>query len=159
MIHLFSLLCPAVSLSLLQTDVWVSLALLCTCACVVSRSVRPDSLRSYGLQPGRFFSLGIFLARVLEWVAISSCRRSPDPGVQLTSPALADGFFTTELHKLLFSIIYYGDIQTSTHNEIFFISMQLNSKFPYISLPSECGTRTLKLSTQIITACLFLYEY
>ena len=36
----------------------------------------------------------------MEWVAISSSRDLPGPGVEpvsLMSPALADGFFTTEL--------------------------------------------------------------
>ena len=31
---------------------------------------------------------GIFLARVLEWVAISFSRDLPDPGIELRSPAL-----------------------------------------------------------------------
>ena len=43
---------------------------------------------------------GIFLARILEWVAISSCRGSSWPRdwthVELTSSALASRFFTTE---------------------------------------------------------------
>ena len=41
---------------------------------------------------------GIFQARILEWVAISSSRDLPDPGIEAESPAslaLADGFFTT----------------------------------------------------------------
>ena len=40
----------------------------------------------------------IFQARILEWVAMSSCRRSSRSGdgtVSLMSPALAGGFFTT----------------------------------------------------------------
>ena len=43
--------------------------------------------------------LGILQARILEWVAISSSRELPDPGIKLASPAslgLAGGFFTTE---------------------------------------------------------------
>ena len=39
----------------------------------------------------------IFLARILEWVAISSPRDLPDPGIEPMSPALAGRFFTTEL--------------------------------------------------------------
>ena len=42
---------------------------------------------------------GIFQARILEWVAISSSRGSPDPGIEppsLVSPELAGGFFTIE---------------------------------------------------------------
>ena len=40
---------------------------------------------------------GILQARILEWVAMSSSRDLPDPGIEpvcLTSPALAGGFFT-----------------------------------------------------------------
>ena len=40
-------------------------------------------------------------ARTLEWVAISHPRDLPDPGIEPVSlgfPALAGGFFTTELH-------------------------------------------------------------
>ena len=41
---------------------------------------------------------GILQARLLEWLAVPSSRRSPDPGIEPTSlmfPALAGGFFTT----------------------------------------------------------------
>ena len=38
---------------------------------------------------------GILQPRILEWVAISSSRGSPDPGVEPASPALTDRFFTT----------------------------------------------------------------
>ena len=38
----------------------------------------------------------IWQARILEWVAISFCRGSSDPGVKPESPALAGGFFTAE---------------------------------------------------------------
>ena len=40
----------------------------------------------------------ILQARILEWVAMPSCRGSPDPGIEATSlmsPALAGEFFTT----------------------------------------------------------------
>ena len=36
-----------------------------------------------------------FPARILEWVAISSSRTIPDPGIELESPALAGRFFIT----------------------------------------------------------------
>ena len=39
---------------------------------------------------------GISQARILEWVAISFSGGLPDPGIELTSPALAGGFFTAE---------------------------------------------------------------
>ena len=42
---------------------------------------------------------GIFPARILEWVAISSSRGSSWPSDQPTSPALADRFFTTEIPR------------------------------------------------------------
>ena len=38
---------------------------------------------------------GMSQARILEWVAISYSRQLPNPGIEPTSPALADGFFTT----------------------------------------------------------------
>ena len=40
----------------------------------------------------------IFQARILEWVSISSWDL-PEPGIQPLSPALAGGFFTTELPR------------------------------------------------------------
>ena len=39
---------------------------------------------------------GIPQAKVLQWAGISSSRDLPDPGVELTSPALTGGFFTTK---------------------------------------------------------------
>ena len=36
-------------------------------------------------------------ARILEWVAFPSPRDLTDPGIEPVSPALAGGFFTTEL--------------------------------------------------------------
>ena len=42
---------------------------------------------------------GILQARILEWVAISSSRDLPSPGIEPASPlspALAGGFFTAE---------------------------------------------------------------
>ena len=39
---------------------------------------------------------GISLARILEWVVISSSRNLPDPEIEPLSPTLAGGFFTTE---------------------------------------------------------------
>ena len=41
---------------------------------------------------------GILQARILEWVAFLPPGELPNPGIEpasLTSPALADGFFTT----------------------------------------------------------------
>ena len=49
--------------------------------------------------PPGFSVHGIFQARILEWVAISSSRDLPDPGIESTSPvspALAGRFLTTE---------------------------------------------------------------
>ena len=41
---------------------------------------------------------GVFQARILEWVAISFSGDLPNPGIEPTSPALADGFLP--LHHL-----------------------------------------------------------
>ena len=40
---------------------------------------------------------GISQARIQEWIAISFSVNLPDPGIELVSPTLAGGFFTTEL--------------------------------------------------------------
>ena len=56
-----------------------------------------------GSPPG-FSVHGVFQARILEWVAISSSRDLPDLGFKLASlmsPALAGGFFTTGAWKAL----------------------------------------------------------
>ena len=58
---------------------------------VMSASLQPHSL------PGSSVH-GVFQARILEGVAISSSRDLPDPGIKptfLPSPALAGGFFTS----------------------------------------------------------------
>ena len=41
-------------------------------------------------------SMGFFQARILEWVTVSFSRGSSWPGIELTSPALAARFFTTQ---------------------------------------------------------------
>ena len=53
------------------------------CAC----SVVPDSFQLFATSPG-FSVHGIFQARILEWVAISSSWGSSDPGIKAKSPAL-----------------------------------------------------------------------
>ena len=69
---------------------------------------------------------GIFQARILELVAISSSRVSPDPGIKhasLRSPELAGGFFTTEpsrkpqnlLNINLMLCSYYVRARAHTH--------------------------------------------
>ena len=40
---------------------------------------------------------GILQARIQEWLPYPSSGILPDPGIELKSPALADGFFTVEL--------------------------------------------------------------
>lgn len=47
--------------------------------------------------PQALLYLGVFQARILEWVAMLSSRDLPDPGIEpesLMSPALAGRFFT-----------------------------------------------------------------
>ena len=58
------------------------------------------SLGPHGLYPSRLLCHGIFQARIVEWVANTTPGDIPDPGIELSSlksPALAVGFFTTEL--------------------------------------------------------------
>ena len=47
---------------------------------------------------------GVLQAKILEWVAMPPSGDLPNPGIKpppLTSPALADGFFTTTTTKLI----------------------------------------------------------
>ena len=60
------------------------------------RSVMSDSLQPIDYGPSGSSVYGIFQARILEWVATSFSRDLSDSGIEPTSPALADGFFTTE---------------------------------------------------------------
>ena len=50
--------------------------------------------KDYSL-PG-FSVHGVFQAKILEWVAIPSPGDLPNPGIEPASPALVEGFFTTE---------------------------------------------------------------
>ena len=56
---------------------------------------------------------GILQARILEWVAFPSPGNPPDPGIEPTSPTLANGFFTSEPCVLL-SSAYYSNIPYKT---------------------------------------------
>ena len=61
--------------------------------------VMPDSVESLGGSPAGYSVHGIFHARILEWVAISSSRDLPDPGtepVSTVSPELQVGSLPTE---------------------------------------------------------------
>ena len=51
-------------------------------------SVVSDSLRPHGLSPPGSSVHGILQARILEWVAISYSRGSPNPEIEPESPAL-----------------------------------------------------------------------
>ena len=66
---------------------------LCCCCCYfyVDAKSHPTGLQ---YPPGSSVQ-GIFLARILKWVAISFSRGSPQPRDR-TSPALAGRFFTAE---------------------------------------------------------------
>ena len=69
---------------------------MCVCSAAQSCPALCDSMDCS--LPG-FSVRGIFQARILEWVAISSSRDLPDPGIDPgspVSPALAGGFFATK---------------------------------------------------------------
>ena len=54
------------------------------------------TLQLHGLLPTRLLCPLILQARILKWVAMSSFRDLPYPGIISVSPALASRFFTTE---------------------------------------------------------------
>ena len=68
---------------------------MCVCVCV---QLCPTICDPLDYSPPGSSDYGIFQARILERVAISSSRNFPDPGIEPASPVslvLAGGFFTT----------------------------------------------------------------
>ena len=55
----------------------------------------------------------IFQAGILEWVTISFSGDLPEPGIEPASPALASGFFTTELSGK--PIALHSSVQLLSH--------------------------------------------
>ena len=64
-----------------------------------SPSVMPLFHSPVGCSPPGSSVHGISQARIQEWVAISFSGDLPDLGIELISPTLAGGFFTTELPR------------------------------------------------------------
>ena len=65
--------------------------------CVSVTQSRPTLCDPKDCSPPGSSVHGVIQARILGWVAISSSRDLPDPGIELASrvsPALAGGFFT-----------------------------------------------------------------
>ena len=67
----------------------------CVCMCSIAHSCPILCYLMDCSLPGSSVH-GIFQARILKQVAISFAGHLPDPGIKPASPALADGFFTTE---------------------------------------------------------------
>ena len=72
--------------------------------------------------------VGIFQARILEWVATSFSRGSSQSGIEPASPALASVFFTTEplfpypqLRSILNTLIFLCIIIYAQHKDIQFL--------------------------------------
>ena len=65
------------------------------CVCSIAQ-VCPSLCNPVDCRPPGSSVHGILRERILEWVAISYSRGSPDPGIEPMSPALAGGFFTAE---------------------------------------------------------------
>ena len=61
---------------------------------------------------------GTLQARTLEWVSLPSSRRSPDPGMELVSPALVGRLFTSnttwEVLSCLISTVNFGKIKSTS---------------------------------------------
>ena len=68
---------------------------MCVCECALSRSVVSDSLRPPGTAARQaHLSVGIFQARILEWVAMPSSRGSSQPRDWIQVSCIADRIFT-----------------------------------------------------------------
>ena len=66
----------------------------CCTGAVLSRSVKSDCLRPHGLGPPGSSVYGILQARILEWVAMLSSRRSSQPRDCTQVSLIAGRFFT-----------------------------------------------------------------
>ena len=100
------------SLSLLRYDELVMPVCVCTCTHVLIQSYVTLCYPMECSPPGSSIH-GIFQARILEQLAMTYSRRSPNLQIELTSlaaPVLMDGFFTTappwKLYNALNSIIF-----------------------------------------------------
>ena len=79
-----------------QTNILPSDLSLYTCACSVAKLCLTLCDPMDYSPPGSSVR-GISQARILECVAIPSPGNLPEPGMEPSSPALAGGFYTTEL--------------------------------------------------------------
>ena len=66
------------------------------CCCFIAKSGPALFVTPWSVAHQALLSMGFPQPRILEWVAISFSRGSSQPRDQITSPALADGFFTAE---------------------------------------------------------------
>ena len=85
---------------------WCSFCL-CSVTSVVSSSLQ--TLWTDCSPPGSFVH-GIFLAKILEWVAIPSFRSSSRPRDQTHVFCITGGFFTTEPAGMLLYNLYHNTI-------------------------------------------------
>ena len=121
---------------------------------------------------------GILQASILEWVAIPTPVDLPDPGIKLTSPALAGGFFTTEpsekplslhtpffialitAHRIIIPCKWYWPKQG-----LFLYHRGLTAKTPPHPFPSRCTIfikstlRTLRCWQQSVSLGVHLPPY
>ena len=81
-----------------RTQAFAAVVCVCVCVCVCEHAqLCPTLCVRMDYSPPGSSVHGIFQAKILEWVAISSSRGSSQPRDQtpsLTSPVLADRFFT-----------------------------------------------------------------
>ena len=74
---------------------WCVCACVCVCVCVCALSHVQLFVTPWTSSPPDSSVHGIFQARILEWVAISSPGGTSWPRMEPVSPAVADRFFTT----------------------------------------------------------------
>ena len=68
---------------------------MCVCVCVCARYAQSWLLLCDPMDCSLPGSSVHVVFQAIEWVAISSSKDLPDPGIEPKSPALAGGFFTT----------------------------------------------------------------
>ena len=94
-----------------MTEHWTELNMLSVCLVAQSCPTLCDPM-DYSPQGSPVY--GIIPARILEWAAISSSRRSSNPETESmipAAPALAGRFFTTEPSGTIIYMVYYINLE------------------------------------------------
>ena len=110
-----------------------------------------DSLRPHGCSPPGSSVLGIFQARIVEWVAIPFSR--PDPGTKLKSPALQVDSLPSRPHILAWcQQIRCSFFFSQLYCVVLFIMSCLSQPWPYSQFALLGKAPSASIAKQMLTS-------